>query len=99
MSIIQGFGWAQNRAKLERAINEVKETKGEKFTEEDVKIVYRRMLGFVIGEDIVKKPSTSVLDSMSSADLIKLAEQKAKLEKKDEPKEVVDDKPKKEVKK
>lgn len=45
---IQGFNWAQNRSKLERAINEVKE-KGE-VGEEAVYKVYTRLLGVVIGE-------------------------------------------------
>ena len=48
MSIIQGYNWAQNRSKLERAINEVKE-KGE-VSEEAVYKVYKRLLGAVIGE-------------------------------------------------
>lgn len=45
---IQGYDWAQNRSKLERAINEVKE-KGE-VSEEAVYKVYKRLLGAVIGE-------------------------------------------------
>ena len=46
--MIQGYNWAQNRSKLERAINEVKE-KGE-VSEEAVYKVYKRLLGAVIGE-------------------------------------------------
>jgi len=43
------YAWAENPSKLQRAIKEV-EASGKKFTEEDVKKVYRRLLGRVIGE-------------------------------------------------
>ena len=46
---IQGFNWAQNRSKLERAINELKE-QGKEVSEENVYKVYTRLLGAVVGE-------------------------------------------------
>lgn len=49
MSIINGFSWAQNRSKLERAINELKE-QAKEVSEENVYKVYTRLLGAVIGE-------------------------------------------------
>ena len=47
MAIIEGFGWAQNRSKLERAITEVRES-GKPITDKAVKAVYVRLLGAVI---------------------------------------------------
>ena len=49
MSIIEGYLWAENRYKLERAITEVKE-KGLEINDENVKTVYVRLLGVVIDE-------------------------------------------------
>lgn len=46
---IQGYDWAQNRSKLERAINELKE-QGKEVSEENVYKVYTRIAGFVVGE-------------------------------------------------
>ena len=47
--MIQGYNWAQNRSKLERAINELKE-QAKEVSEENVYKVYTRLLGAVIGE-------------------------------------------------
>ena len=54
MSIIEGFSWAQNRSKLERAINELKEQSKE-VSEQNVYKVYTRLLGAVVGEVKFKK--------------------------------------------
>jgi len=78
--IIKGYDWAENRAKLERAIGECREIKGDKFTEEDVKKVYRRLLGFVLGED-ERIPVSKDLEGLTSAQLYSLAKKKEKLEK------------------
>lgn len=77
--IVKRYDWAQNRAKLERAINEVKAAKGDKFTEEDVKIVYRRLLGFVIGED-VRIVTSKQIEGLTSKQLLAIAKRKMKLE-------------------
>jgi len=78
------YGWAQNRAKLERAINELKETNQE-ITEESVKKIYRRLKGFVVGEDNAR-PFSKELEGLTSEQLFKLANEKAKLEGKKEEK-------------
>ncbi len=94
---IQGYGWAQNRSKLERAVNEAKGNKGDKYSEEDVKVIYRRLLGFVIGEDIARP---SKMDSLSADELFDLAEKKKKIEKKKAGEEKAEEKKiEKEVKK
>lgn len=84
------YGWAQNRAKLERAIDECKAT-GQEVNDENVKKIYRRILGFVIGEDIARV--SKELDSMTSEQLIDLANKKAKKEVKKEVKPAVATKP------
>lgn len=43
------YNWAQNRSKLERAINELKE-QDKPVTNEAVKAVYVRLLGVVVEE-------------------------------------------------
>lgn len=95
--MINEYGWAQNRSKLERAINEVKEKKGDKFEEEDVKAVYKRLKGFVIGED-VRIPLTKEVEGLSSEELFLLAKKKKAAEDKLEGKEDVKE-TKKETKK
>lgn len=55
--MIEGYDWAINRSKLERAVNEVKE-KGEE-TEEAVKEVYVRLLGAIRGEKEIKAAKTA----------------------------------------
>ena len=47
MAIIEGYAWAENRSKLERAITEVRES-GKELSVEAVKEVYIRMLGNVL---------------------------------------------------
>lgn len=47
MSQVEGYPWAANRFKLERAITEVKAS-GTAVTEELVKAVYVRLLGQVL---------------------------------------------------
>ena len=75
---INGYDWAQNRRKLERAVREL-EAKGGKYEEKDVKAVYKRLLGFVIGEDRAI-PLPKEVEGLSSKELYKLAEKKEKLE-------------------
>ena len=91
---IKGYDWAQNRSKLERAITELTE-KGEELTDESVKAVYRRLLGFVIGEDDAR-PVSKEMAGLTSEQLYKMAKDKAKLEGKDEKKveEKIEEKPK-----
>lgn len=99
--MINECGWAQNRSKLERAINEVKGT-GKEVTEEAVKIVYKRLKGFVIGED-VRIPLSKEVEGLSSEELFLLARNKKadedKLKPKKEKEEEEEEKPKKKSKK
>ena len=53
--IIEGYPWAQNRSKLQRAICEASggsvdnlSIGDKKFTEDDVKVIYIRLLGVVL---------------------------------------------------
>ena len=78
---INGYDWAQNRGKLERAISEVKE-KGnvkEEDMDKEVKAVYKRLKGFVIGEDI-RIPLSKEVEGLSSEELYILADKKKKEE-------------------
>ena len=76
MSIIEGYDWAQNRDKLRRAIEELKEQDKE-VNDKSVKEVYKRLLGHVIEEkEDEDKDEEENLDSMNKAELVKLAEDK-----------------------
>ena len=75
MSIIEGFSWAQNRSKLERAINELKEQSKE-VSEQNVYKVYTRLLGAVVGEvSFLKKEVKAEKEATVAA---KKAEKEAK---------------------
>ena len=69
--MIEGYNWAENRFKLQRAIDELKE-KGLEASDEAVKEVYVRMLGRVL--EI--KDGEVELEDLRVADLKKLAEGK-----------------------
>lgn len=76
MSDIQSkYPWAANKSKLERAINEVKD-RAQVENDENVKTVYKRILGKIIDSETDRETEKVPLEDLSLVELRKIAKAK-----------------------